>query len=99
MTVHVFQTSVGKNEYFYQYTIESVQSADHGLVTVLLFEVLQNQGAGGGSEKFCKSMKLNQTLKWPYLDNFTPKKALDRCIRILPPQRIFLAIKRNRVIY
>ena len=52
-------------------------------------------GGGGGSEGFVKSMTLFLTLKWPYLDKDGLPEALDRCIRILPPRRIFLAILRK----
>ena len=44
---------------------------------------------GGGSEGFLKSMTLLLALKWPYLDKDGLPEALDRCIRLLPPRRIF----------
>ena len=73
----------------------------HRLVTVVFSvfcSILKPDGEGGRSEKFCKSIILIQTLKEPYLNNVHPKKALNRCIHILPPQRIFLAMEQDRLI-
>ena len=59
------------------------------------FCLLKKGGEGGRSEGFRKSMTVFLTLKWPYLDKDGLPEALDRCIRILPPRRIFLAILRK----